>query len=277
MNARACRHALGVLLSVAALPAGAFQLHATTDSGSPSNPATLITVSALTGEQTLRGGIGLAVNSRAIDFDPATGSLFGVDFVAAPGVLHRIDAATGVSSAVATVRDTAAQPVSMAALSFAPDGTLYAATWSATSQNTIGRVDRATNVYTPLLSLPAGQATFGMDASPAGVLYAVYVQTPFAQTLVSIDVASMSVSSEVAIGDLNAGDLDYAPDGNVYHSNSSFALIRLDPVTGLQTNIGFGSVGALAGVASFVPVPPAIWMMLGGLLALSRMVVRVSA
>jgi len=276
MNARVGGPALGLVLWVAAVPGGAFELYATTDSASPSNPATLITVSALTGEQTLRGGVGLAVNSRAIDFDPATGSLFGVDFIAAPGVLHRIDAASGQSSAVATVRDTAAQPVSMAALSFAPDGTLYAATWSATSQNTIGRVDRTTNVYTPLLSLPAGQAAFGMDVSPAGVLYAVYVQTPFAQTLVSIDVASMSVSGEVAIGDFNAGDLDYAPDGNIYHSNSSFALFRLDPVTGVQTNVGFGSVGALAGVVSFVPLPAAMWMMLGGLLALWRVAARIA-
>jgi len=76
--------------------------------------------------------------------------------------------------------------------------------------------------------------------------------------------------------DFNAGDLDSAPDGNIYHSNSSFALFRLDPVTGVQTNVGFGSVGALAGVVSFVPLPAAMWMMLGGLLALWRVAARIA-
>jgi len=110
-----------------------------------------------------------------------------------------------------------------------------------------------------------------MHLSAAGVLYAVYGKAaPFARTLVSIDAASMSVLQEQGIGNFNVGDLDHAPDGQLYHSNFSHALIRLDPSTGVQSVVGFGAIGALGGIASVVPEPAAAWLGLAGLWAVPR-------
>lgn len=147
----------------------------------------------------------------------------------------------------------------------------------ASTFNTIGRLDRSTAVYTPSIFLAAGQIVDGIDASPSGPLFAVLQSSfPDGLSLVSISTATMGIlQTKPILGTLAVGDIDFAPDGNLYHSNFSYALIRLDPATGVQTILGFGQVGALAGLASAVPETSTSIMLACGLVALSlRMRVR---
>ena len=259
--------ALTIVLAVAApgwsfaAQASAFDLYAATPYNSWTNPSTLVTISPVTGEQTIVGGVGLTPHVYAMDYDPKTHSLYGVNPYSA--LLTSINLGSGLSSSVAIVRDASGTPVSMTALSFASDGTLYVG-----NRTLIGQVDRATNIYTPLLSLPAGQNLNGIDISPTGVMYAIYqnASSP-AQTLVSIDTSDMRVMQQTALGSYTLGDIDYAPNGQLYASNFSYAPVRVDPASAVQTLVGMGAVGDLSGIASVpaVPEPKTYAMLLAGL------------
>ena len=65
-----------------------------------------------------------------------------------------------------------------------------------------------------------------------------------------MDITTGSITRTHAIGNFNVGDVDFAPDGYIYHTNYSWALFRIDPITVTQTFIGFGNLGSLHGIAS---------------------------
>lgn len=230
----------------------AFLFYGTTYPGSGPYPSTLVSISPVDGRQALLGTVaGSTRAANAIDVDPLTGALYGVDGSATPGALLGIDLKTGLSTTVGTVRDAAGQVVTMGGLTFAADGTMYVAALA-----TIGRVDRSTYRYTELLVLPATEYVTSIEMSPSGVLYAVYNSRPSGkQTLVSIDPETKAVTRQIDInGSFMVGDLDFAPDGYLYHTNYSNLLARIDPANGLQTPVGLGSVTALAALAS----PPSL-------------------
>ena len=63
------------------------------------------------------------------------------------------------------------------------------------------------------------------------------------------DIGSLS-SSNFAIGDIT-----YAPDGNIYATNYSYALLKINPQTASNTLIGLGSIGDLDGIAAIAQQP----------------------
>jgi hypothetical protein len=240
---------LGVTsLNAATLEAG-FELFGTvTVTPTPGVPRpfdTLVKIDPQTGGQTLVGPVGAAIGVSELDAEPATGILFGTNS-SSPGDIYRIDPETGSASIAAHV--TAA----LHAVAFAPDGTLFAIDWSDfATGNVLGTVDLATQTFRPVMRLPAGIRVDAIDFAPNGLLYAIYVQQqPFQQWLVALDVASQSIVSQNLLGTLAVGDMDYATDGFIYHSNFSHGLFRIDPAHPVQQLLGFGEIGAAGGLAS---------------------------
>jgi hypothetical protein len=231
----------------------AFRLLGTVTSGELNDPPdTLVTLDALTGQTALAGPVGQAPHSQSIDLNPATGTLFGVDFFSSPGIVEEIDPRTGIGTAVATIGQGGV-PLPISALSFAPNGTLYGSAGPnlVGSIHHLGIIDLVAGTFSPLLALPPGVMIFGMDISPLGILYANYYNiVTQIQTFVTIDLSTLSIIDEKPILLFSISEMDYAPDGYIYHSNFSFALIRMDPTTAEQTFIGFGSLGPLQGIAS---------------------------
>src|SRR5262245_23847441 len=223
------------------------------------NANTLVKVNPNTGEQTFAGSVGFAQHSRAIDWNPTTGTLFGSDIFNNPGVIQEINPGTGVATPVATIRQ-GGQLVEIGAIAFAPDGTLYGVVGkNALTGLTLGRFDLAPETFVPLLPISTLLFVTGIDISPDGILYAVFAnQFPgeFRQTLVAIDLTRLTVIDTKDLGTLNVDDIDFAPDGFIYHTNFSFTLIRINPATGVQTAVGFGRLGPLTGIASVTVQTP---------------------
>ena len=206
----------------------------------------LLQLDSTNGAQSLIGAAGESVGAQSIDWNPVTGTLFGVDPSESPGVISEIDPKTGIASPVAKV----AEPITN--VSFSPDGKM----WGSVDDVSIGTINLDSQEFTPLFDTPGGEFVLGMEISNDGMLYVAHstLEAGAKQTLTLIDVATGRTTSQVAIGDLNIDDIDLASDGFIYHTNFSFALIRLDPATGQQTVVGFGDLSALGGIASASPV-----------------------
>jgi len=213
---------------------------------------TLVKVNPQTGAQVRAGAVGAAIGVSQLDADPTTGILFGTDF-STPGVIYQIDPTTGVASIAGHVT------ARVNALAFSANGTLYGVDWSDFSTgNVLGKIDVTGQTFTPLMRFPAGVRVDAIDFAPGvplypdGLLYAVYVQPdPFQQWLVALDVDTQSVISRTPLRTTFAvGDMDYAADGFIYHSNFSQGLFRIDPRNPVQELVGFGQVGAAGGLAS---------------------------
>ncbi len=245
----ASRLAVGAALTFAACQVWAFDMFSVTSPSSFGTPRTLILVDVATATQTPLGGPGAALGVRAMDTHPITGELFGGDIFDSPGVIQRIDPVSGVSSAVA-VLDDGGSPLLMGALAFDANGTLY----TMVGNNlfippVLGVVDLDNATFQPVLTLPEGRAYQSMDFGPDGLLYALYNTFP-GQSLERINVAVPAVLGEVVVGSFSVDDMDFAPDANLYHSNFSSSLFRMDPLTGVQTQVGPGITDALGGLAS---------------------------
>ena len=239
---------IGTLFCASRLQAADFTLFGVVSGGSSTNANTLVTVDPSTGGQEFAGPVGRAHGTN-IDWNPVTRTLFASNVSDNPGVIEEIDPATGVAKVVATIRESNDALVAIGALAFDSSGNLYGV-----AGESLGVIDLTKGTFSPLFPLPKGVFVVGIDFSPDGVLYAVCLRSfPTKQTLVTIDLAEQTSIERDIVGTLAVGDIDYAPDGNIYHSNFSFALVRIDPKSGKQTVVGFGSVGALSGVAS-IPI-----------------------
>ena len=159
-----------------------------------------------------------------MDIDPVSGALFGVNPASAPGVIERIDPRTGTVAFVTKVRLTRGA-ASVIALAFSPEGQLYGA-----RGRTLGTIDTDTGVFLPVVEVPDCDLIAGIDFSPEGVLYAVSKRSqPSEQFLLTINAATGETTSVVRTGTYAVGDIDYAPDGFIYATNFSWALLRIDP------------------------------------------------
>jgi hypothetical protein len=229
--------------------AAEFEMFATT-SDDFDNPLTLVTVDPDNGAQTIAGPVGGVPTSRSIDWSAQRGAFLAVDSFVDPGVIQEIDPNIGVASPIATIME-GGSPLPLRTVSVAQDGTLYAIAGDNVFVGyRLGTVDLVTETFTPLLSFPAdGRFYAGMDLATDGLLYAVY-QLGSDQFLALIDVDTLQVIDELPIGTFSVDDIDFAPDGLIYHTNFSFALFSIDPATGVQTNIGFGEVNSLNGLGS---------------------------
>jgi hypothetical protein len=210
--------------------------------GVPTPFDTLLELNPQTGAQSLAGPEGGAIGVNQMDGDPAAHILVGTN-VSRSGIIYQIDPATGVASIVANIG------VPVSAIAFAPDGTLFGA--EGASGAVLGTIDLDTQTFSPVMTLDRGAVVLAMDFSPAGLLYAIYTEVASSrQSLVVLDVIAHSVVSRANLGTYAVGDIDYAPDGFIYHTNFSYALIRIDPANPIQTLVGFGQVGAAGALAS---------------------------
>lgn len=245
---------LGILLLIGSTAhAAGFEMFATT-SDDFDNPLTLVSVDPDSGAQTIAGPVGGVPGSRSIDWSAQRGAFLAVDPFVNPGVIQEIDPDIGVASPIATIME-GGSPLPLQTVSVAQDGTLYAIEGNNVFVGyRLGTVDLVTQTFTPLLSFPVdGRFYLSMDLATDGLLYAVY-QLGSDQFLALIDVDTPQVLDEFQIGTFNVDDMDFAPDGLIYHTNFSFALISMDPTTGVQTIVGFGEADAMEGLGS-IPAP----------------------
>ena len=227
-----------------------------TSNSSDTNPDTLVRVDVDSAQQSILNATGGVAVGTNIDWNPVTQKFYGTDVFDFPGSVHEIDAVAGTSVEIAQVRDAAGDVLEIGAIAFAADGVLYAAEGRNTRTGLrIGIVDLQSETFSEIMSVPTDVFVPGMDIGMDGMLYAVYslFQTGAntSNRLVTIDPQSRQVVDELVLeSDFAIGDVDLAANGYLYHSNFSYALIRVNLDSGLAENIGFGEVGAMAGLGS---------------------------
>ncbi len=231
---------------------------------------TFVTVNPQTGVQTQQGTKGGTPNQYALDMDPISGFLFGTNVYSKPGVITRIDPGNGQWTEAATIKQDTA-PINLSALSFAPNGSLY----GISGTKTLGVVNLGTSSFSPIAELDIPGHTYGMDFSPQGVLYLVDsygTGDTYQQSLRTIDALTGQITSTLPTGHYNAGDIDFAPDGYIYHTNFSWYLFRMDPATGGQMEFdssgGLGPFGCIA--SGYVPEPATLLLLGLGVPMISR-------
>lgn len=258
--------------------AASFTLYATTPSNSyGSYPGTLLTVDPSTGTQTLAGPQGDLNNIEALAWDPITHNLFGTlgYYGANEGVIEKIDPSLGVATPVTTVLE-GGRPAPVTALAFTPNGTLWDVVGFPGDANpTLGTINLGTGAYTPELTIPTpGQSepyVRGIAINSNGILYGFSgndIPAPVYEEMFTFDTATNSLLTDVTINSQFAiGDVTFAPDGYIYATNYSYALLRIDVNAGTVTNVGLGHIGDLGSIAaasSAVPEPSTWAMMLAG-------------
>ncbi len=247
---------IAILKTGGAAHASTFDLIAT----SYDMPPILFEVHPSSGNQTVLSSLSLNEKVGALDWNQQTNRLYG----ASAGRIIEIDPLTGIQTFVAPIQKEGLD-VWVSSLAFAPNGTLYG--WSDSGKE-IGMIDLNTGNFSSVFSTPFDIFSVMIDFSPNGDLYAVYRNND-SQTLVAIDMYTLSVFNEKKITSYLVDDIDYAPDGFIYHSNYSHALMRMDPVDANQFIVGYGEF-ALKGIASKpVPIPGAVWFLGSGLVGLT--------
>jgi hypothetical protein len=219
-----------------------FLLYSTTSvSGGSTIPNTFIGVDHTTGKQYIIGAGGQTGEQYSLDLDPLSQFLFGVNASTHPGIITKIDPLAGTTSVASTLTSA------VRAIAFSPSGDLYALLWP----RTLGLVDLNSSSFHPIGDIEGGNFVASIDFSPEGTLYAIVVhRDPFEQYIVTVDPASGAVTSNQRTGLYNIGDIDFAVDGNIYGTNYSWGLLKIDPITGTEVAVGSGNLGALGGLAS---------------------------
>jgi len=234
-----------------------WQFYSTVTSGGGSySPNTFVTVNQ-TGAMTQLGQ-GTIPYQNMIDMDPISGFLFGTNVNNRPGVITRINPNTGQWTEAATIRQ-GATPINLNAISFSPNGTLY----GISGTKTLGLVNLDTSTFSPIAQLDIPGNAYGMDFSLQGTLY--LTDWTFTENLIrTVDVLTGTITSTRSIGgNLFLWDIDFAPDGYIYHTNGNWSLYRIDPATMEQTWVGFGGLGPFGGIASDNVPEPATLLLLG--------------
>jgi hypothetical protein len=233
--------------------AGNWELLSTIQTGGGSyNPDTLVSIDPQNGSMTMLGPSGATPQQVYLDMDPVSGFLFGTNAYANRGVITRINPSTGQWNVAANIMNSTS-PLNLNEIAFSPGGTLY----GIANMKTLGIINLGAATFSPVADLDISLSNTGMDFSPQGVLYLVDETSTkgiYKQWLHTIDASTGQITSSIQIGNYNAGDIDFAPDGYIYHTNYSWATIKMAPATGVQTLVGFGEYGALGGIAS-IPEP----------------------
>lgn len=225
-----------------------FRMYATTLAGEGSTPNTFVAVDPITGGQQSIGKIGGTPAQRSLARDPVSGFLFGVNQDANPGVVTRIDPATGEASVAASL------PAKICSIAFSPAGQLYGLEFP----NVLSVIDLAKADRRIVGSIGAGTWIQSLDFRSDGTLSALasYVTQPYPTpdlySIVIVDPITavvISTGSLVALDEFTLDDIAFAPDGFMYATNFSWCLIRSDPKTGEQINAGCGQLGPLGGLA----------------------------
>lgn len=231
-----------------------FQLYSTISvSGNSTIPNTLVTVNSVDGSQVAAGPVGKADDLLELSTDPLSGIIYGVAYSSSTLV--------GINPLTATVSGTLAitqqgNPFGVRALSFSPTGVLYAYN---TASGQLGTVDLSTGNFTSVsvVSTPKGDFLDSLAFSPTRTLYAI-LQEPgptVPQELVTIVPLTGALASQMALNSYTLGDIAYAPDGQIYATNYSWWLAKIDPATAVTTLVGLGNLGALDGLTVEINAP----------------------
>jgi len=164
--------------------------------------------------------VGDSCHAFAIDFSP-TGQLYGCDD-------YRLYRLTVGDAGVTCVRvgdfhSTTDESILMTGLAFHPNGTLYGSTFEVTTYtNVIYTIDEETAFVTEVCRFGIDQGiAWAIDFSPEGELYAAFL------TLMLVD---LEACEAVALGDAQATDIDYAPDGFIYMVDEETEMLyQMDP------------------------------------------------
>jgi YVTN family beta-propeller protein len=126
-------------------------------------------------------------------------------------------------------------------LAVGPDGLRVYVT---TADGTLYVVDPASNGI--VTTLPVGEAANGLALSPDGTV--LYVSSRDAGTVVAVDRGTNAVTRTYSIGGAPQR-LAVAPDGNVlYVANEAHGLDIVDVVSGIATQLSFGTAGYGLGI-----------------------------
>ena len=211
-------------------------------------PNSLITVNPATGSQQLFGQSGQAIAVIWLTADPVNNLLYGTGLEGpeSENTLYTIDPSSGSLSSQVTL----SQNVSEIAAS--PQGVLYGL-----SGTTLGTINTTTGAFSAVgtVSLASGYLLDAMTFSTGGVLYGVEENnqsgTAFNQQLLTLNPANGAIVSDIgSLGSYNVGDITYAPDGNIYATNFSSSLLKINPQTASNILVGVGSIGDLDGIAA---------------------------
>lgn len=211
-------------------------------------PSSLITVDSASGTQQLVGQPGQSVNVGWLAADPVRNLLYGTGLLStsSDGTLYTINPGSGTVASQVTLSQ------SVSAIAVSPQGILYGR-----SGNTLGTINTATGQFSPVgtMSLPSGYFLEAMTFSPAGTLYGVEENGlsggAFGQRLITLNPANGSIVSDIgSVGTYSIEDITYATDGNIYATNFSYALLKINPQTASNTLIGIGTIGDLDGIAA---------------------------
>lgn len=245
------------ILALTAATAQAAPIWMTGNDGS-----SLFTVDSVTGSGTLIGNFGQD-STYTLSFN-STGTLYGISNGYSNGTLVTINQATGQATTVGVATGIA----DLMALAFAPDGTLYAASWNTDSLYTINPVTGAATLV--------GALGFGgimdLDFDSQGDLYGL------SSSLFKINLATgagtlvTNLANSCLMGmAIDSADRFLATD----YCTSNTPLYEINTATGALTNLGQTGISNAMGGAMFAAdatdVPePGTWAMIGiGLLGLS--------
>jgi hypothetical protein len=245
------------------------------------NPGSLFTIDTSSAAATLVGTPNIPEGDTrisAIDFDPVTGTLYGIKGGPCYGaLLITIDPTTGAGTLVDTLKGGWFDgtpgpncPGGSAAIAFAADGTLYASGWyGGIVGGKIMKVDKATAAVLEVHPTPVGYDDWrgrrahlnGLAFDANGVLWASRGNSVDSAQVNIVDPATGDITSTLRLNDpvmqdsLTISDLAFAPDGRLYASLPwEGQLATIDTATGDVTRIGtFGADVFTVGGLSTVP------------------------
>jgi tricorn protease-like protein len=154
---------LAKIAAVAALLSAAFSAHAVPVWMTGNDGSTLYTVDSANGASTAVGNFGQGA-TYTLSFD-AAGTLYGISNGFSDGTLVTIDKTTGHATTVGVATGIS----DLMAMAFAPDGTLYAGSWST---NSLYVINKNTGAATLVGSLGFG-GIMDLDFDSQGNLFAL--------------------------------------------------------------------------------------------------------
>jgi hypothetical protein len=211
-------------------------------------PNTLIIVDPGNGRQVAVGPSGLTPGQQALAWDPVSRQLLGLDPLGFPGQIARLDPSTGEAAPAAVFA------FQLTGITVSPAGQIYVLS----NQSSLLSVELANLTVSRIGDFDAGVQVVSLDFCADGTLYGIQASSGadgLEQWIITLDPATAGMTSTVPVqSQLNIGDIACGPDGDLYATNASWALLRIDPRTGEVLVAGFGQLGALGGLA-FVPSP----------------------
>ncbi|MBN8891950.1 MAG: hypothetical protein BGP12_01745 [Rhodospirillales bacterium 70-18] len=244
-------------------PAQALTLYTTGNAG-----AALFTIDSSTGAGTLVGNFGHA-DTYSLAFDPGN-TLYAIVDSYNTSTLATVDTTTGAATPIGSGTNIA----DLMAMVFAPDGTLYAASWGTDSLYTM---DPTTGAATVIGALGfSGVMDLAFDGS--GTLYGI-ASMGSSSALYTIDPATGAGTMATTASNNCLMSLTIDPTARFLSTDycvGNSPLYQVDPSTGTVTSLGDTGIASpmgltYRGVATAVPEPASMALLAAGLAGLTAL------